>query len=256
MSYESSIIELDPLLYCPIYVFSESGPVDLISGTISTINGPFSVDKSKNFPFRSVVLDPQSFIDVEVGNIQEMFDLPVSYSFWFNREGSSGPVFSIGNESEGFAISVNENNNLVIFYDGTNSDTLIESVEDRFHLITVSIDGFFNGEDGEGFFDPTVSVYFDGDFVYGTEDFSFPADYDIFFNSFYGQPGEAETKFSQYFILPIAVTDDQAKSLYNLGVFGRDIFRLDSGTAVTYLDQNQITLQTSWQAYGIVTGKQ
>lgn len=256
MSYESSIIELNPVLYCPIFVLDSNGPVDIINKTQSLINGSFSVEKSDLFPIRSIVLSAGAFIDVETANVQDFFELPISYSFWFNKENQPGPVFSIGDEFEGFAVSVNENGNLVIFYDGENSETLINSVQDKYHLITVSIDGFLNGEDEEGGLDPTVTVYFDGEPVYETGEFSFPADYDIFFNSFYGEPGESETKISQYFIIPEAINDQEALALYELGVFGRERFLFESSTDIPYLDQNQIALQTSWQAYGIVTGKQ
>jgi hypothetical protein len=258
MSYESSIIELGPALYCPIFVFNDNGPVDIISRADSVIQGSFFIENSNLFPKRSIVLTAGSFIDVETAGVMELFDLPISYSFWFNKGSDPGPVFSIGEESEGFAISINENNNIVVFYDGFNSDTLIESVSDEFHLITVSIDAipFGDGEDGEDSFYPFLVVYFDGKIVYSTEQFSFPADYDIFFNSFYGEPGDSQTKISQYFIIPKALDDNEAQAIYDLAKSGKQLFSLESDTRILYSDINQIALQTSWQAYGIVTGKQ
>jgi hypothetical protein len=264
MSYESSVIELNPILYCPIFVFSEQGPRDLISNVPSTITGGFSVEFSDVFPKRAVKLNALSSIDVEIAGQQQFFDLPISYCFWFNKQDDPGPVFSIGDPEEGFAISVNENNNLVVFYDGTSADTLTESVSDDYHFIVISIDQlfFYNGEDGEdgegGGQDsmPFVTVYFDGNPVYTTEDFSFPADYDIFFNSFYGEPGDSETKISQYFVFPTALSEKDVRALYDIAVGRAQKEVIESDTNIFFLDQNQIALQTSWQAYGIVTGKQ
>jgi hypothetical protein len=258
MSYESSVIELNPILYCPIFVFSDQGPKDLISNVSSTITGVFSVESSDVFPRRAVRLDELSSIDVEIAGQQRFFDLPISYCFWFNKQNDPGPVFSIGESQQGFAISVNENNNLVVFYDGFNSDTLTESVSDRYHFIVISIDQLYtySGEDGEDQALPFVTVYFDGEPVYTTEDFSFPSEYDIFFNSFYGNPGDSETKVSQYFVFPSALSEKNVKALYDIAIEKVQKEVIESDTDILFLDQNQIALQTSWQAYGIVTGKQ
>lgn len=267
MSYESSVIELNPILYCPIFVFSNQGPKDIISNITSTITGGFSIESNTVFPKRSVVLNPFSAVDVDVSGQSDFFDFPISYCFWFNKQDDPGPVFSIGSQEQGFAISVNENNNLVIFYDGSNSDTLSESVSDNYHFIVVSIDQIQidddgdgeNGEDGEGgggSFIPFVTVYFDGEPIYGTDEFSFPSNYDIFFNSFYGEEGDSETKISQYFVYPRAIPDKDARALYEIAVGRAQKELIESDTTISFLDQNQITLQTSWQAYGIVTGKQ
>jgi hypothetical protein len=258
MSYESSVIELNPLLYCPIFVFSEQGPRDLISNVSSTITGDFLIESRDLFPKRAIRLDPISTIVVEIADQERFFDLPISYCFWFNKQNSPGPVFSVGDSEGGFGISVNENNNLVVFYDGDNSDTLTDLVSDQYHFIVISIDQLYsyNGEEGEEQATPFVTVYFDGKPVYTTQDFSFPSDYDIFFNSFYGEPGNSETKISQYFVFPSALSEKNVRAFYDIAIGKVQKEVIESDTAIFFLDQNQIALQTSWQAYGIVTGKQ
>lgn len=257
MSYESSIIELEPILYCPIFVFNESGPVDLVSNVNSSISGSFSLNKNISFPKRSVVLDPFSSILVDVSETNEFLSEELSYCLWFSKKGVSGPVLSVGDNNTGLALSVDENFNLVVFYDGLFSDTITQQVTDEYHLVILSISGdIYDGEDGEGDIqDPILRLYFDGILVYEKNIFSLPGSKNILFNSLYGSPGQTQTEISQYFVFPYEITESEAKNVYDLGVSGRQIFELNSDTAVGFSDEDQTYIQTSWQAYGIVTGK-
>lgn len=258
MSYESTIAYFSPILYIPVLSENNGQYLDVVFGRDAISSGSTEIIRQDSFPKRNVLVPGGSNVIIDSSDSYQFYDPPISFGVWVKKTGNPGKIFSLGTESQGFALESNENNNIVVFYGESEPETTSFRVSDSFHLFIISFDGaYFGGEDGEDpiYQDKSVKIFFDGQEIFSKTDFSMYSDPIFYINSYYNELSDNSVNFAHFFVVNKAITQQESKDLYDLGIKNIFIRSIESDSFIPYIDFEQSATQTSWQAYGIVTGK-
>lgn len=248
MSYESVIIGKEPDLYVPFRSFSEEKPIEIIKFRAVNVVGPVIKSKKNGFPKNFIQL-VDSYIEMQEDS--PFFAPPATYIVWFSKFQQSGPVMFVGDEESGFGMSVDENFNLVAFYNGDNTETFSINPDDSFHMLSIVIDyDDFSGED----FSYKALFYFDKELILEEYLDIIPEVEDIYLNASYS--GETSSgAFAHMSSFSRALNLSEIENIYDIATTGRQKIVVSEETNIPFADTQQTAIQTSWQAYGIVTGK-
>lgn len=241
MSYNFIVVEKQPNIYVPMNVFDNNLPVDLLGNALQVFssNGLQRIGGERLGKF--ALLEDSQYIKSESGSTSST----VSVGMWFKKNSSGEPenIFFCGSNSAGFGASITESSALRIYRSGSTSHLTSVEISEGIHFILFSSDS------------STLFVYLDGEQIYSTQSYSTPAASDFYVGSLWNENAEGSLYFSQVFQMESFIDESEAKILYDLGSLGYQKFTIDSSSSVDVSDGNQNFLQTSWQAYGIVTVK-
>jgi hypothetical protein len=236
MSYSFIVSEDEPFFYFPMTARLESGfPVDFVGNSLMEIEGFFDYVHVNDLLGSFLHLSPGS--SAEVLQFDENLS-NFSVVFWIFSNKSSSDIIDIA----GIKIQSNysdENYSIV-----ANSSTIAQFLSDKLINIAVTFENL------------TAKVYVNSEEVYSLEPTFLPGGgaaagelSDIIFG------GEGELLASHISFFERTVSENEIKTLFNVGSTGSDIIKVETGSQISFSGLFKSHFQTIWQAYGIITTK-
>jgi len=242
MRYDTRALYLKPELYVPMDDRSNGIPKEIFGRAVFSYFGssPVQYEKFNETLGEAILLGEGEYFTLSVD--EDFAPEECTISMWVKFTGNSG-IFHFRSEGDGIGINFDSGQVNIISGESVES-VLINVLPDVLHLVSITYDG------------TSVTIYVDGSQVFTTTDCEIPETDTLFFGSDIDGSGAGVTRFNNVMYIPRRLSDQEISDNYSIGFFGRIIRLVDSDSSININFSNTNHLQTSWQAYGIVTVKQ
>ena len=239
MIYDSFVLFLDPTRYIPFDDRENGLPKEILFSAEINLSSDPEYKKMNTFLGEGIFLPANGTVEFDTGIDSDNWTL----AFWVqvDTEESYEPLYFFDNQGRGTIITINNATLTHSFGNGSSTQTFSygAAVDDGPNLIAISFDG------------TTYRLVVNNSQLTESSSYATPNDIARFFSS----NDTAEKILNQVFIADYAIDNKILWKGYSVGVVGKEVRRVLSGSEVI-LDQGNIdSLQTSWQAYGIVVTK-
>lgn len=237
MAYLPAAIELDPKVYFSFsFVDDFDSPRDIVSDSSLVFSGDYFYSDPTPPLSRYIVLEDKEFMSLDSNELDYLSDL--SFVFWNSDaiiDSSRKDIFYWGDEQDYISVYVESDQ---IFVDISSS--VVSVPQDDLPLRNFSV--VFDLDQALVFYNSILVS--SATFVEQRGNF-----FDPRWGSLSDEEASGDSKFSDIAVFEYPLSENQIKSLYQIGAFGSEIFSISSPAPLSFSGRVRSAIQTSWQSY-------
>jgi hypothetical protein len=239
MIFDSFVLSLEPNRYIPFDDRENGIPKEIFFNAEVNVPSDPQYKKMNTFLGEAIFLPAEETVEFDTGIDSNNWTL----AFWIqvDTEESYQPLYFFDNDGRGTIINIDGDTLVHSFGDGSSTQSFSygTAVDEGPNLIAISFDG------------TTYRLIVNNSQLTESSSYSTPQ----IFARFFSGSDTGEKSLNQIFVADYAIENETLWKGYSVGTTGKEIKKVLSGSEIELSQGNIDSLQTSWQAYGVVVSK-